>query len=147
MKREERKAFLLQEELNKIDALKGKVIHKEEKDWFRRTHTFRDFRESFRYEGEKEFKNGKKKPIKAKDPFTGNDLKSNFQLHHLDLDPKNYTELLREHFVACNANTHDIIHDIYTQYCKDPKSLDRLVEIIKKMYEINQGKDIKDFLD
>lgn len=145
MTRQERKQFLLQEELKKIESLKGVCIHKEEKNWFRTTHTWKDFRETFRYDGEKEFKNGKKKPIKAKDPFTGNDLAKSFQLHHMDLDPKNYTELNPEHFLGCNPNTHDLIHDIYTQYCKDPSSLDRLVDIIKKMYEINQGKDVKDF--
>lgn len=37
------------------------------------------------------------------------------------------------------------IHWLYTQYCKDPKSLDRIIAIIKTMYELNDGKDVKDF--
>ena len=145
MTREERKQFYLEEEKKKVDDLKGKLINKDEKHWFRHTHTWKNFRETFRYVDEKVLKNGKKKPIKAKDPFTGNDLVKTFNLHHLDLDSRNYTELDPTHFLACNPGTHDIIHSLYTQYCKDQTSIDRLFEIIKKMYEINQGKDVKDF--
>lgn len=146
MTRAERNQQFLLEEQKRIESLKGKVIHKEDKNWFRTTHTWKDFRETFKYVGEKVFKNGKKKPIKAKDPFTGNDLVKAFQLHHMDLNPEHYTDLIPEHFLACNPNTHDIIHDLYTQYCKDQSSLDRLFDIVKKMYEINQGKDVKNFL-
>ena len=33
----------------------------------------------------------------------------------------------------------------YTQRCKDPKFMERLIELSDRMYELNEGKDVKDF--
>ena len=145
MKREDRKQLFLLQESAQIKKLDGKCICKEEKNWFRNTHVWKDFRKTFETAGVKKFKNGKEKPIKAVDPVTLNPLTKRFNLHHLDLNPRNYTKLKRENFLALNSETHDTVHWLYTQYCKDPKSLDRMIAIIKKMYELNNGKDVKDF--
>lgn len=145
MTREERKLAFLAEEQKQIKKLDNKLICKEEKNWFRNTHVWKDYRKTFEFDGVKKFKNGKEKPIRALDPVTKNPLAKRFNLHHMDLNPKHYTHLVRENFLAVNSETHDTIHWLYTQYCKDPKSLDRIIAIIKTMYELNDGKDVKDF--
>lgn len=145
MTRDELKKKHLEEELEKINSLKNKNITQEEKGWFRTTKTWKNFRDSFEIAGIKQFKNGKAKPVKATDPLTGNPLKKGWQLHHLDLNSANYTELIRENFEALNPQSHDVLHWCYTQMCKDPKFIERLTDLLNRMYEINSGKDVKDF--
>lgn len=147
MTRAERKELFLFEEKQKIDKLKGKAICQEEKNWFRTTHVWKDHRKDYEVAGYKEFKNGKKKPIKATDPITGNPLSKKFNLHHLDLNPEHYTDLNKENFVALNQQSHTVLHWIYTQYCKDPTVIDKIEKLVLRMYELNNGKDVKDFKD
>ena len=54
MKREELKQKRLEEENEKINALKGKLLNQEEKGWFRTTHAWNDFRKSFEIASYKE---------------------------------------------------------------------------------------------
>ena len=145
MTREELKQKRLNEENEKIESLKGKQIAEDQKNWFRGTHQWREFRDTFENVGVKKFKNGKEKPIKAVDPFTLNPLKKGWQLHHCDLDSRNYTNLIKEHFLALNPQSHDFLHWAYTQMCKDKDFIKRFEDALNMMYEINGGKDIKDF--
>lgn len=145
MTREELKQKRLNEEKEKIDSLKGKILNQEEKSWFRTTHTWVDFRKTFEVDTYKELKNGKKKPIKAVDYLTGNPLKKGYQLHHMDLNSQHYTDLIREHFIPLNPQSHDTLHWAYTQMCKDKDFINHFVDLLNKMYEINNGKDVKDF--
>lgn len=145
MTREELKQKRLNEEKEKIDSLKGKILNQEEKSWFRTTHTWVDFRKTFEVDTYKELKNGKKKPIKTVDYLTGNPLKKGYQLHHIDLNPQHYTDLIREHFIPLNPQSHDTLHWAYTQMCKDRDFINRFVDLLNRMYEINNGKDVKDF--
>ena len=145
MTREELKQKRLNEEKEKIDSLKGKILNQEEKSWFRTTHAWVDFRKTFEVDTYKELKNGKKKPIKAVDYLTGNPLKKGYQLHHMDLNSEHYTDLIREHFIPLNPQSHDTLHWAYTQMCKDKDFINRFVDLLNKMYEINNGKDVKDF--
>jgi selenophosphate synthetase-related protein len=55
------------------------------------------------------------------------------------------TDLNREHCLALNPQSHDTLHWAYTQMCKDKEFVNRFVELLNKMYEINGGKDVKDF--
>lgn len=145
MTREELKQKRLNEEKEKIDSLKGKILNQEEKSWFRTTHAWVDFRKTFEVDTYKELKNGKKKPIKAVDYLTGNPLKKGYQLHHMDLNSQHYTDLIREYFIPLNPQSHDTLHWAYTQMCKDKDFINRFVDLLNKMYEINNGKDVKDF--
>lgn len=145
MTRVELKQKHLEEENQKIESLKGKVLSEEDKNWFRRTKAWVEFRKTFENVGTKKFKNGKEKPIKATDFLTGNPLKKGFNLHHMRLDSRLYTDLDSEYFIPLNMQSHDVIHWIHTQRCKDPDFMKRLVELSDRMYEINEGKDVKDF--
>lgn len=60
-------------------------------------------------------------------------------LHHLDLDEKNYTDISDPtHFVFVNKSIHEVIHTLWRYYQKDPTVLDRLKEVLDRMVEINE---------
>ena len=72
------------------------------------------------------------------DYITHAKLRKMSNLHHMDLNEKNYTNLDNEdNFVFINHNTHCWIHEIYTYYKKDPEVLERLKEVLDRMVEIN----------
>lgn len=97
-----------------------------EKNQFRHTKVWTDFRKS-------------KRESDCKDALTHKKLTSQFNLHHLDLNPDNYKDLSDpDKFLCLNHNSHDCIHFLYTYYRKDPSILDRLKEILDKMVKINQ---------
>jgi hypothetical protein len=145
MTRAELKQKRLNEENEKIKELKGKLLNEDQKNWFRKTKIWTSFRKLFENKGVKKFKNGKEKPIKEVDFLTGNPLKKGFNLHHMRLDPRLYTDLEKEFFIPLNSQSHDVLHWIHTQRCKDPKFMERLIELSDRMYELNEGKDVKDF--
>ena len=75
---------------------------------------------------------------KGLDYITHAKLRKMSNLHHMDLNEKNYTNLDNEdNFIFCNHNTHCWIHEIYTYYKKDPEVLERLKEVLDRMVEIN----------
>lgn len=63
---------------------------------------------------------------------TGSMLRKTSQLHHLD--PKQYDLLEQERFVFLLTSIHDAIHAIYRYYRKDKAVIDRIVEILERMY-------------
>lgn len=79
------------------------------------------------------------KKSRTVDEVTGSPLYKGFQVHHLDLNPDNYTILNEENFSCLNRQTHDFIHWAYRYYEKDPVFfISRFEKILKKMYKINK---------
>lgn len=105
----------------------------EEKTKFRKTKNWKDFK-------------NKMDKLQPMDQLTNKKLSKRHQLHHLNLDPKKYTELKEENFTNLNPESHKVIHWIYSRYCRDPKFMARLIDIINRMIYINEGRDISDYL-
>ena len=146
MTREQQKQKKLEEELSFVQSIKDKIINGEEKNKFRTTSIWKNFRNMFYIIGEKILKNGKKKEIIGVDYISHKPLSKRFNLHHLLLDPAKYTELNENNFIPLNPQMHDdVVHYLYSLMCKDREVLNRLSEVIYKMGEINNWKDIKDF--
>ena len=119
------------EEKEFIESIRGKAISGQEKSKFRLTSIWKKFRKRFK---------GKLDPITLKPVVKG------FQLHHMDLNPMNYTVLKTSNFVALNGTTHDIVHYLYGYYRHDKKILTRLKKVLDKMIELNDGRDIRDYI-
>ena len=130
MTRKEMKEKKLKEERKFLESIKGKYLNQQEKSKFRNTSVWKDFRKKF---------------IGKVDPITLKKLPKRFNLHHLNLCPKNYTDLRMDSFVPLNSSTHDIVHYIYGYYRHDKQILKRLQKILDLMVEINDGKDICDY--
>lgn len=80
---------------------------------------------------------------KGIDPITRKKLYAGYNTHHMDLNPDHYKDLSNmEHFVPLNKKTHDFIHWLYDYWIKDPEILDRIVQLLTDMREINNGGEI-----
>lgn len=146
MTRAEQKALKAAKEEEFIKSIEGKSIHMEEKDQFRKTQKWINFRKEMGIAGVKKFKNGKEKPIPAVDYISHKKLGKRYNCHHLRLDSKFYTDLDPEYFICLNPGMHDdVVHYLYSLACEDRSVLDRLMEVINKMGELNDWKDVKDF--
>lgn len=130
MTRAELKLLKLKKEEEFIKSIKGKKITSKEKDMFRSTTCWKEFRARF---------------AKLVDPITLRKLPKRFQLHHCDLNPEHYTDLVFDNFFPFNGSTHDIVHYLYGYYRKDKDVLKRLKRVLDKMVELNDGKDISDY--
>lgn len=72
------------------------------------------------------------------DFVTEKPLRKGWQLHHLNLDEKQYEDITDEEKFCClNKSTHDIVHTLWRYYQKDSKVLDRLKILMDKMKDIN----------
>lgn len=72
------------------------------------------------------------------DPITNYPLRKGHNLHHLNLNPNEYTNITNEdHFIPLNKNTHEVIHFCYNYAKKDPEFMKRLCYFVQKMIEIN----------
>lgn len=79
-----------------------------------------------------------KRESDCKDALTLKKLSPQFNLHHLDLNPDNYTNISdTDKFMCLNKKSHDTVHFLWTYYRKDPTVIDRLREILERMKEIN----------
>lgn len=145
MTREEQKLERLRKDTEFVDSIKNKYLNQEMKNAFRETVIWKAFRSRFYLIGSKVFKNGKEKKIINTDYFTKNKLSKRFNLHHLDLDSRNYTNLDENKFIPLNPKSHECLHWFYTQSIKDKDFEKRFLEIIHKMQKINNYKDVKDF--
>ena len=114
-----------------IESIKGQKIDGKVKGKFRLTDTWKNFRKLF---------------DKQVDPITLKKLPKRYNLHHLVLDPAKYTELDEDKFRPHSNSIHDLIHTLYGYYRKDKGVLDRIKEELDLMVELNDGKDVKDFL-
>lgn len=96
----------------------------------------RNFRQS------KTWKDFKKKMWEAcgkVDGITLHKLRKGANLHHRNLDEKEYENLREDWFLPCNNLTHKVIHWLWTYYKKDERIIDRLKEEMERMKAINQG--------
>lgn len=99
--------------------------NEKEKKRFRQTKAWKEFRERKRKQTKKDF-------------VTGKSLTGKWELHHLDLNPSNYTNLeVEDNFIPLNSRTHTLIHFLYIYYRKDRKVLDRVKEVLDRMIELN----------
>lgn len=70
------------------------------------------------------------------DRITGKPLRKGWQLHHLDMKPENYAELIPEKFVCVNRTTHEMIHWLF-RYRNWKQCLCNLNDIIAEMCYYN----------
>lgn len=105
-----------------------KKVTQDLKTKFRRSKPWKDLRLKVRKE-------------QRVDPVTLKPLSVTFNLHHLDLNPDNYTEIGHtDHFVGLNSQTHDVVHFFFGdgRIRKDWRSMvERLVAILERMEELN----------
>lgn len=132
MTREEKRKEKERIEKEFINSLKNKNITSEQKAKFRTTSFWKNFKKSFT------------DTVKI-DPVSLRKLPKRSQLHHLDLNPRNYANLKKSNFVLVNGEVHEIIHYLYGIYRKDRDVLKRLKKILDKMVELNNGLDILDY--
>lgn len=95
---------------------------------FRRSKEWKTFREKLRKK-------------QKKDPVTDSPLTKGFNLHHLDEDPKNYTDISDDsHFVGLNSMSHSVLHFLWgdAQHRNNWKErIERLKELCELMDELN----------
>jgi len=74
------------------------------------------------------------------DPVTGSKLTSKANLHHLDTNPEQYTDISDpSHFVLLNYETHSVLHFLYGDAKRRldwRKRLDVLRELCERMDDI-----------
>ena len=76
---------------------------------------------------------------KGTDPITLGKLSKTCNLHHLDLDEENYSKIdNKDNFILLNKVTHDMIHWIYKYQSKDKQFIERLMEVVNRMIELNK---------
>ena len=72
-------------------------------------------------------------------PICGMKLGKTANLHHLDLNADNYTDLSKtENFVFLCNTCHDFIHYKFKAYCRGEFDVKALTSIWDKMKEINK---------
>lgn len=94
-----------------------------EKTKFRTTVTWKKWRDFMKQES-----NGI-------DYVTHKKLYKTWNLHHLDESIENYQVLTVDRFVALNHQTHEMVEWLWKYYRKDPKVIDRLLDVMKRMAE------------
>lgn len=88
----------------------------------------------------KSFKHAISVKQKGLDFITRAKLKKYSALHHIDLNPTNYTDLSNENnFVYLNNECHKLVHYLYTYYRKDKEVIDRLKSVLDLMVEVNEN--------
>lgn len=130
MTRVEQKKEKLKKEKEFIESCKGRYINQQEKSKFRETTVWKEFRNLFKG---------------SKDPITLKKLPKRYNLHHMCLDAKEYTNLKKDRFIPLGSQCHDFLHWCYSYYRKDKNFIKRLKRELDRMVEINDGKDICDY--
>ena len=103
-------------------------MNKAERQKFRHTHKWRDFKAKCRLHTSKDF-------------ITKEPLERDWNLHHLDLNVSRYDNLDdMNRFMPLNKKTHETIHELYKWYRKDHRVLDRIKTTLEKMEEYTNGK-------
>lgn len=133
MTRKEQKILKLKKEEEFIKSIQGKYVNGKEKAAFRTTTVWKEFRK-------KKFTS-----CGGIDAVTLRKLPKRYQNHHLNLNPKCYTDLNPNNFELLSPSIHDVCHLLYGYYRKDKNVLKRLQRILDRMVEINDGKDICDY--
>ena len=73
-----------------------------------------------------------------KDEITQKPLRRGWQLHHVDLNEKNYEDMNKP-FVCCNNLTHKFIHWLWLYYRTDETVIDRIKAVMEEMKEVNKN--------
>ena len=95
-----------------------------------------EFRKSCRWQ---HFKKALKRERKV-DYITQFPLRAGWNLHHMDLNEKHYTDLSnRDNFLTLNKKTHDLLHFFYNYYKNDRSVLVRFQEVLEQMVNINDN--------
>lgn len=98
----------------------------EEKKKFRRSKIWSNFRQKIRRRYNKQ------------DFLTHKPLLRDWNLHHLDMNDKNYTDLSKEDkFLPLNKDTHKFVHWLFRLYRHDPGIIKRLLLIMQLMLIYN----------
>lgn len=101
--------------------------HQKEKQKFRATKRWKEFRDKIRH-------------IQIKDPVTGAKLTRMANLHHMCLDESKYEDLSNEdHFVFLNHMTHKCIHFLANKKDWRKRCL-MMILLVRKMARINGWK-------
>lgn len=146
MTREQLKQKKENDEKKLVESLKNKPINGKQKGEFRKTSIWKSFRKLFYIRETKTLKNGKKRDTPNNDALTLRPLTRTFNLHHMSLDSRHYTDISdKSKFIALNSKSHSLLHYAYSEYCKDKDFLKRLEKYVLLMYKLNNGKDLKDF--
>ena len=98
-------------------------------------------KKKFRMSAEwKKFRQRMKKITGSMDWVTRKQLTKTWNLHHLDMRDKNYTDLSDiTKFMPLNKDTHEFIHWLYYLYCKDEGILLRIMSVMETMYNNAHG--------
>ena len=95
----------------------------------------RNFRNSKKW---KDFRHKKNVEQKGLCFITHKKLPKGATLHHLDLDDSHYSDISKpENFVYLCKSMHEVIHTIWRYYKNDPEVIDRIIEVLEKMRELN----------
>ena len=74
------------------------------------------------------------KKIRKVDFITSMPLRKGWNLHHLDLREEHYEQIDDdERFECLNKMTHELIHNLYRYWIKDPAVIDRIILVLEKM--------------
>lgn len=101
-----------------------------EKVKFRRTATWKKFRQRMRTKNKVDF-------------VTQKPLLKGFQVHHCDMSIENYKNLKEDHFYCLNKTTHEMIHFLF-RYKNWRELLERIKVVLEKMESLNKQEEAKE---
>lgn len=94
-----------------------------------------NFRNTAKWKKFRVFKKAQQNNI---DPITLSKLYKGWNLHHLNLNADEYTNIDNpDDFVGLNKMTHDMLHWLYNYYKKDPKVLERIKFYLDSMVTLS----------
>lgn len=99
-------------------------MNTKEKAKFRKTKEWKEFREYM------------KAKYDNRDAITGDKLRKNWNLHHMDLNSNNYTILDENNFIPLNRGTHELLHRLYIWTAKKERTIN-MFNYIEKMRKLN----------
>lgn len=92
-----------------------------------------------------EFRKKKMIDQKGKDYITKTKLSGHWNLHHCDMRPEHYEDLSNEdNFVCLLSSIHDVVHTLYRYYRKDKNVINRLLEVLERMENCENGLENKE---
>ena len=115
-----------------VASMKGKPITSKEKNLFRTTSFWRNFRRSLKEKRKIDF-------------LTGRKLTKTWNLHHMRFDPRLYTDLDEEYFMCLNNQMHELLHICISETMKNPHFLDKLREVVEYHIKLNKNKDVREW--
>ena len=133
MTREEKRYIKECKETQFIESIKGQKIDGKTKAEFRKTDIWKNLRKRLFEE-------------RKVDALTGRKFNKTANCHHERFDPTLYSDLDENYFLMLNTQMHDWLHIAISETIKNPKFMDIAKELVEKHIQLNDGKDVKDFL-